>query len=464
MSNKALIEVKSVPEQPINFILADRFDKVFTNVCLLSDYCNQFSGTMVYFIRFYKSTLAPAMALLLLYAGSAWAALDHQALQRSDSLTFQQVFDSALDNAPEALSTASRQEQLRQYDQLSRRLFPGQPVLEANFIDDGPLDAVGLRELEAGLRLNLWRPGERQQSENLASNLSDLYQAWQTNLTLEVAGRVRAALWALQQADEVLQLELEALAETEQFASLAAAQLAAGSVPESDLLRARSLVMAQQQAVYEAEAELVDAEREYTVLTGLAVRPTVLFQEQQSSASEISISHPLLQFLQANVELARSKVQQTRLQAGESPSLSFGVRRERGSSQVDYIDSLGIGLSFPLGRSPAAARQVSDARRDQADMQVVLQRGKILLEQQLHEAEHQLYTARLNLELVGQQAELSEQQWEMASLAYELGETDALAVSLALQDLLAARKNHQAVQLRLNRLISDYNQSLGLLP
>jgi outer membrane protein TolC len=396
--------------------------------------------------------------------GSLLAALDHQTLQRSASLTFQQVFDAALDNAPESLSGPSRQEQLRQYDQLAQRLFPGQPVLEANFIDDGPLDAIGLRELEAGLRLDLWRPGERQQSENLAGRLSEMYQAWQANLSLEVAGRLRAALWALQQVDDLLELEREALAVAEQFAELATAQFAAGSVAESDVLRARSLLMARQQAVYEAEAELVDAEREYTVLTGLTVRPAAVFQEQQDSAEAISISHPLLQFLQANVELARSKVQRTRLQSGESPSFSFGVRRERGSSLNEYNDSLGIGLSFPLGRSAAAASQVSDARRDQADMQVALQRGRILLEQQLHEAEHQLYTIRLNLELVAQQAELSEQQWEMASLAYELGESDALAVSLALQDLVAARKNHRVAQLRLNRLISDYNQSLGLLP
>lgn len=405
-----------------------------------------------------------AIVLVTTLPAALFAAQDHEPVTRSASLSYEQVFENALSIAPESLASGARADQADQYNRLASSLFPGQPVLEASYIDDGALDAVGLREIEAGLRLNLWRPGERQQSEGLARGLSDLYQTWQDNLELEIAGRVRRAVWALQLADAMLELEREALAAAREFEQLTNAQFAAGSVAERDVLRARALVMSQQQAVYEAEAQLVDAEREYQVITGLNVRPAQTFLEQRSSRTEISISHPLLQFLQANVEVSRSRVDQVRQVNAERPSIRLGMRRERASVFESYIDTLGIGFTMPLGRSPTVAGQVSDARQAQADMQVALQQGRIMLDQQLHEAEHQLYTMEPTLELAISQVELSQQQWEMSRLAYETGEADAVSVVLSLRELIAARKARADAELRYQQLISDYNQSVGLLP
>lgn len=405
-----------------------------------------------------------AMALLMAGSGSITAATDHEPLQSSANLTYEQVFASALDNAPEALTADSREQQASQYKKLADSWFPGQPVLQTDYINDQALDSVGLLEIEARLSLSLWRPGERQQSQTLAQNITELYQSWENNLALEVAGRLRTALWSLQRADALLALEREALAAARQFEELTASQFAAGSAAQSDVLRARSLVLNQQQAVYSAEAELVDAEREYTVITGLTLRPAAEFLEQRSSADEISISHPLLQFLQSNAEVARSRVSQVRRQTGQNPSVSIGMRRERGATQQPYIDTVGIGFTIPLGRGASVNSQISDARREQADMQVALQRGRIMLDQRFHEAEHQLYTTELNLDLAESQAELNEQQWEMMRLAFELGEVDAVSVALSLRELIDARKARTRTQLLLQQLISDYNQSLGQLP
>lgn len=415
----------------------------------------------------YTIKLWPARVLfaaLVTWHGSLPAAVNHEMLQTSANLTYEQVFASAMANAPEAIAADAREQQVVQYGRLADSWFPGQPVLETGYIDDGALDAVGLREIEARLRLTLWRPGERQQSENLARNLADLYQTWEANLELEVAGRLRSVLWALERAETLLALEREALAVAQQFADLTNAQFTAGSAAESDLLRARSLVLSQQQAVFNAEAELVDAERGYSVVTGLTIRPAQAFREQRSAADEISISHPLLRFLQANAEVARSRVSQVKRQAGQNPSVSIGMRRERGSARQDYIDTVGIGFTVPLGRGATVTSQVSDARREQADMQVALQRGRIMLDQQFHEAEHQLYTTELNLDLTANQAALNEQQWEMTSLAYELGEVDAVSVALSLRELIEARKARARTQLRYQQLVSDYNQTLGQLP
>lgn len=408
--------------------------------------------------------LATVMTVVPGLFASGLLAADHNPVSRSANLTYEQVFDNARTVAPEGLAADARASQAEQYDRLASSLFPGQPILEASYIDDGALSAVGLREIEAGLRLTLWRPGERQQSEGLARGLAELYETWQDNLTLEVAGRVRAALWSLQQAEALLEMQRQSLAAIREFEELTVAQFTAGSVAERDVLRARALVMEQQQAVYSAEADLVDAEREYQIITGLNIRPQQDFLEQQSSRTEISISHPLLQFLKANVDVSGARVDQARQQNAERPSIRLGMRRERASVFEQYIDTVGIGFTMPLGRSPVAEGQVSDARQAQASMQVALQQGRIMLDQQLHEAEHQLYTTELRLGLASEQVQLSEQQWEMARIAYESGEADAVAVVLSLRELIAARTERVQTELRYQQLISDYNQSVGQLP
>lgn len=392
------------------------------------------------------------------------AELDHAPLEKNNHLAYADVFASAREVAPEALSTISRQDQAQQYGQLGESLYVGRPQLLTSFIDDAPLSGVGLMELEARMNFMLWRPGERRQARELGSNYDKLFSAWQQNFELEVAGRVRRALADLHLAESLLLLENEALTAAEELVALTTALLESGVISQLDVMQSRSLMLEQQKRVYEAEAGLVDAEREYTVRTGLTVRPGDDYVENQSSLDEISQDHPLLRYLQANIDVAGSSVQNIRRQAAGSPTVGVGFRRERGMSGEDYIDTVGLSFTIPLGKSPMVSTQVSNARRQQADLMVARQEAYIQLNRALHEAEHEIYVTRQQLEVNASQLELSRARVDMARSAYELGETDFLQVSLALQQLNTARKDLETLNQRLARLILEYNQSLGVMP
>lgn len=416
-----------------------------------------------HFIRL--TSLAIKLMIVPGFVSSITAAeLDHLPLEKNNHLTYAEVFSSAREVAPESLSASSRQDQAQQYGQLGESLYVGRPQLQTSFIDDAPLSGVGLMELEASMNFMLWRPGERRQAQALGSNYDKLFAAWQQNLELEVAGRVRQVLANLHLAESMLRLENEALSAAEELVVLTTALLDSGAIPQLDVMQSRSLMLEQQTRVYEAEASLVDAEREYTVYTGLTIRPGEEYVEKQSSLDEISQDHPLLRYLQANIDVAGSSVQNIRRQAAGSPTLGVGFRRERGMSGQDYIDTMGVSLNIPLGKSPMVSTQVSNARRQQADLMVARQQAYIRLNQALHEAEHEIYVTRQQLEVNSSQLELSQARVNMARTAYELGETDFLQVTLALQQLHTARKDLENLNQRLVRMILEYNQSLGVLP
>lgn len=414
---------------------------------------------------YFSATASAALILAtLLVPGVGSAQDDHEPLSRSANLSYEQVLDSAMQNAPEQLASESRRNQADRYGDLGSSWFSGAPTLEASYVDDSPMSSVGLRELEAGLQLSLWRPGERGQAQQLGQNYQMVVDAWQANLALEVAGRLRETLADIELADAMLEIENSATELTQDLLSLTRNLLAAGEVSQLDVMQAESLHLEQQNKLFDAEAALVDAEREYAILTGLNMRPTTLFREQQSDREEITPSHPLMQFVQANLQVARSRVDLVKRQVTGSPTLGVGVRRERGGRTDEYIDSLGLSFSIPLGKSAATGAAVSDARRDEAELEVALQRSRLMLNQRMHEAEHQLFVTRQQLNVSGNRAELAAQRLEMARAAYQLGETDILSVSIALQDSLRASQELRELELREQRLISEYNQSLGIMP
>ena len=402
--------------------------------------------------------------LLVLCTETTAAELSHSPVAKSERFSFSEVFASALENAPEMLSSQVRQDQASQYGQVAKGLIIGRPNLQTSVIDDSALDSAGLREIEARLQFSLWRPGERRQAQLLSERYQALYENWRSNLRWEVAGRTRQVVADLQAAEALLQLQQQAIGSAEELHRLTEALFANGSVAQLDVMQSEALLLKQQGLLFEAEAAVVDAELNYTMVTGLIIRPASAYSETQSERTEITQEHPLLQFLQANIELADSQVEQVRRQATGSPQLGLGIRRERGTRQQDYIDALGVSLNIPVGRSRSAGAQISDARRQQADLLVIRKTTFLRLERDLHEAEHLIVLTSQQLEIAESQFNLSQQRSTMARNAYELGETDLLQAVLALQQAQEAEKEFRSLQFRLQKYIIDYNHTLGILP
>ncbi len=388
----------------------------------------------------------------------------HELLDRSSSLQFSTVFEAAIRNAPEALASDSRQQQVNAYQQIGDRWITGRPSWELNYIGDGLLDNIGQREYEAGIQIELWRRGQRADARALGDSYNERLEAWFAYTELLIAGRVRSTLANIAEADAMLELEQLATGESEQLLEVTGRLFESGSVARLDTLRVESMLLDQQEAELLAEALLVDSERQYTMLTGLPARPDGDYEEELSSLDGIPVSHPSIRYLNTGIDLAEAHIDEVRHKASSNPSLSFGVRRERGNGLSPYVDSLGVSLSVPFGGRAVISAEVSDARVEKVDAEVLLLKTRRDLDTQLHEVEHELYLVEKSLELSARQMEIDEQRHGMAMLAFENGEIDLSQVIIALQQTIDSRKELKRLQLRHQRLVLEFNQVTGVLP
>lgn len=414
--------------------------------------------------------IAPLLALCCLALPAASAQEqheehpDHAHLAEVSDLGFAQIVQAALQNAPRALEAPVRAEQAAAWRDAGDSWLAGRPSLVYNHYDDRSIDDRGQQEFEWGVQLPLRRPGEFAAARRQGEQYTQQSTAWQQSLLWQLAGEVRARLAAIEVAELDLHIEAEATATAQELVGVTRRLFTAGAVARLEVLQAESMLLAQQRALLDAEAALVDAEREYTVLTGLTRRPAEPHREQSSPLLEIPDDHPWLRLLQAEVAVAEGNVRQNEISNKGSPQLTFGTRRERGDRFTPYTDALSLTFSVPFGGKSWVSAQTSAARMQQVDTEVQLHAARRDLQRLLHEAEHSLFVTREALPLAQQEAALGEERSAMARAAFAAGELTLQQVLPAVQEATRARRAWQSLQLQEQRLIADYNQYVGVLP
>lgn len=411
-----------------------------------------------------RMTAIAGLVGLMALPGLQAQELDHAPLASDPTLTFTSLLTQTLAHAPDALQTAARAEQARTMTDLGQSWTAGRPSLQVDAIDDGLLSDLGQTELTWGVALPLWRPGERRAMQVRGTQYDAQVAAWQQAFTLDMAGRLRSALADMAEADAMLAAEQLATADAQELLTIAEALFAAGETAQRDVLQARSLLLSQQRQELAAEAARVDAERNYATLTGLQVRPASVHTETISPAEEVSPAHPLLSLLRGDVDLATAEIDRAETVARGSPTLSVGTRRQRAGYFTDYEDAVALSLSIPLGGRAHVAAASSTERRAKVDAEVRYLNTVRALNLQLHEVEHELFTLDESLPMSEEQARLARQQWEMSRAAFAAGETDMSQVVIALQQARLSARDLDTLTLRHTRLITQFNQIIGVLP
>lgn len=383
---------------------------------------------------------------------------------KNPELNFSILLQQALQNSPEFLEIAARDDEARLYLESGRSWIAGRPSLAISYLDDQPRTAMGMTELEYGVHLPLWRPGERRDARAMGESFGAQAAAWKAHLELTVVGRLRSSLADLETADRLLAIERQATADARTLLSTVEKMLGAGEVAQADVMQARALLLQQQRQELAAETALVDAEWNYSSLTGLAARPATAHVERRTERTDIAAGHPWLRFLETGVAVADGAIKQTRLEAAGSPSVMVGSRRQRGSSTETYNDSLIFSVNVPFGASAHVRSRVGTVARQKADAEVQLLAARKELMRQLHEAEHELGQIEESLVLGEEQVALDQRQWEMAKSAFEVGEMNLFQVLTALRQARVSAREFESLKLRKQRLITEFNQVIGVLP
>ena len=389
---------------------------------------------------------------------------EHITLLRSEALTYAAVFEGALNRAPEAITRQSREQQSAAYQGLGKNWTAGSPRVSLDYLGDNLFDNKGMQEFEAGLEWQLWSAEGRRSGQQLGQSYQREFLAWQDYLQLLISGRVRTALADIRQAEMLLGKAGDAREDAQKLVEIAELRLQAGDASRDALLQTQSLLLAKDKNLLEAEAALVDAERNYINITGLHARPTFDYREERSALDEISPDHPVLRFLQGAVDIAGGQIAQTKEEARGKPTLNLGLNRQRGGRSEDYNNALVLGFSLPFGTSTYASAQTSEARRDLAEAQMQYESAIRQLRQTLHEVEHELAVTETAIKLSSEQLSLNRQRSQMAHMAFELGEITMTQVIQILQQQQLADSEYQLLQLKQQRLVCEFNQSVGVLP
>lgn len=402
---------------------------------------------------------------MTMMAGSAWSQeIDHVHLSKSGSLQFDAILEQAMLQSPAYRELAARSAEVKSHEDVGQSWIAGRPSAQLDYIDDRSLTNMGQTELTYGIALPLWRPGERDDMQALGQSFSAQASDWLTQFELDTAGKLRASLADFHEAETLLAVEQQATADAKELLRIVEALFDAGEVAALDVMQARNLLLAQQRNELDADAMKVDAERSYAVLTGLSVVPTSPHTETLVRSEEVTPDHPLLQYLQSSIDLQDANVRKAETTAKGNPTLTLGSRRQKASASADYENALAISVSIPFGGKSFVGAAGSAARRAKVDAEVQYFTTLRDLNAQLHEVEHQLFTLDQALPLSEEQTALSRAQWDMARSAFELGETDISRVVIAMQLARTSAKEFETLSMQYQRLITESNQIIGVLP
>lgn len=414
-----------------------------------------------------KYGLALLCTALLLQQPNRLVAMEsghsHLLLQSTQSLTVGQVVDAAVARVPEHLLAATYAQTADDQRYLSERWISGVPRLNVSYRDDQLMDDTGVRETDIGVEFDLWRQKERSNAKALAKEQQQLATEWTTYLRWQVSGQVRDLLAQIATEDARVSHAEQKITDAQALLDISRKRYRAGDLPKGAVLQSEALLLEARQQLQMAQAEQVDVQRRYTMLTGLEQRPAS-FVEAPAQIDQIRTDHPQLQYLLSVRQTRLTQQQLAARSAVDNTTLSVGMKRERGAVGESFVDSLGVAISIPIGGGSYRRASSSEAVMAATEAEVALQRAHHQLQQQFHEVEHQLEIQRETLAIAEQSAELTRRQWQMAKKSFELGESDLPPVILAQQQYQQSQLFLQLQQLHEQALHASYKQVVGELP
>lgn len=382
------------------------------------------------------------------FAAAAQAQSLHDALEAAwQRAQIERVLGARLDQADARLGAAAA-------------VLPGGPQIGFD-LRSGMGSRSGALEVEPGLAIPMWLPGERDALKGVAQRERASAGRDSEADKLEVAGEVREKAWRLVAASAERALagaRLEAATALEEDVER---RVRAGERARTDLLRARSERYAAQGALARAEASAAAEAAAWKGLTGYehAVDP------RESAARETDLDrHPALAALRAKAETARARLGLARTVNRERAEFELSARAERDASGAPFGHSIKAGVRIPLESVPRSAERIAGASRELTEAEVAHGRSRLRLEIALQQARSEERGAAQALGLSSEQELVAAEHEQLVERAYRLGEAPLEILLRAREVRQRAAQEKAAAEIALGRARSRIQQALGVLP
>lgn len=389
--------------------------------------------------------------------------------------TLRQAFDAAWARQPEAASAAQYRNAAQGRQSIANGWTPEPPALELATKTDRWHRDEGSAELEVGVAVPLWLPGERGRAQALAQAEFDALDTRQAAARLRLAGALREAWWQLQRA----QLDVaQAQARRDSAAQLAgdvARRVKAGELARADQHQADGAVAAAEAELAESQAQRVVHEQTLRTLVAQpvgvqseapeALPPGALVDaSSHAQADALAAEHPALREARARLQVAERAQQLAGVQTRANPELTVATTRERGARGERYARTLTLGVRIPFGSSGARQSRTATAAAELLTAQNQLELERLRIGGEVASARARLAGARTAAEAAERRATLARETQAFIGKAFRAGEIDLpnrLRVELEAAD---AERQSAIARLSINQARSSLHQALGLLP
>lgn len=325
----------------------------------------------------------------------------------------------------------------------------------------------GAQEVELGLALPLWLPGERQASQALAEAEGARLEGRAAAQRLQLAGELRNAWWEWRLARDEVALSDNALDSARRLRDDVARRVAAGDLARADLHQAAAALASAQAEQADAAVRLEAAAARLQWLTGQ--RPAALNGDGEAAPAKAVeadwlSAHPELQAAQARFEQARQAQALARSRSRANPELTVSTRRERGASGEAAERSWSLGLRIPLSSSARHGAAIAEAGAERVEAEIDVERERERLQQTAQLARSQWQAAERRRQASEERAQLARETQRFFDKAFRLGESDLPTRLRIAQETFAAERAASRARIQESAALSAYRQALGLLP
>jgi cobalt-zinc-cadmium efflux system outer membrane protein len=386
-----------------------------------------------------------------------------QAAETPPSL--KQAFETAWARQPEARAAGARRDAVGARRQTADSWLAEPPSLDVSYRTDQLNRDQGSREYEASLAMPLWLPGERAGQRALAEVDGAALERQLEAAQLRTAGEVREAWWSLALAHIDLEAAEASRQNAERLATDVTRRIKAGDLSRADGHQADAAVAGAVAEVARSRGTLAEAAKRLRSLTGITVNGTVS-AATESTPSQVNDrdAHPLLKYLAARVETARTARNLAGVQSRANPELRLAATRDRANAGDAWSNTLTVGVRIPFGSDSRQRARIATATAEETEVEAQLAVEQVRITAEIDAAHQRGEAARARLAAAEQRARLANESRGFFEKSFRLGETD-LPTRLRIEGEAAEAEREAArASVELAAAVSALRQALGLLP
>lgn len=396
-----------------------------------------------------------------------------------------QAFEQAWAKHPAAQSLSTRRAALTASRQAADAWTAQPGALELRAQTDRPGTDRGAQELEVGVALPLWLPGQRSRSQALVAQEEQALDAHLASARLQLAGEVREAWWAWQRARAELALASAQVEHAQALAADVQRRVRAGDLARADGHQAEGALALAQSAQARAEGQGIQAWQVLQGLLGTAqAQPAPVSPDAAQARTPVNAlpagepeptlgpqqpaldlgRHPLVRDRDQQAATARQAAELADAQSRANPELLLGTVHSRDQRGEPRQRQLTVGLRLPWGESPAQRAQAARAHADATELSVQAALQRQQTQAAIDGAQARWQAAQRVHEAAQRRATLAQESQGFFDKSFRLGETDLPTRLRIAQEAQDANRQAALAAIDLAAATSAWRQAAGLLP